>query len=419
MFHYPVIISGLILIAILAKYSFKNFNALRSLGLIFILMSLILVFQVVSQRGFVILSGGGYIVFLGITFSCFFSFSYLNEMYVIRWFNFIYIFIILTLYIEMFILFCGGQPFLTEMLRTTESAPYKHYNGADLLRAMGFFEDTGGMNSILLGSQISGMLSLFSYIWFRWQYSLVSSSLNIKTWTYLSLFMLLLTLNATIFIMIFCYKFIYYYKYFRKHFFSTILIFIVILSFIYLLIIEGFLFSRIFGSHEVLGSHHISQFSQYGHDLIGIGALEYYLFSFLNPIHHWYAAELPDKLFGVGVPFFLRNDIYISGDFGFATDVLLKVGLIWSIIFLFVMLHVCYSCIKIAKMNLKNYPITSTILHTNSVIIILWLVSMIHYNQAMQNPACMMLFSLNLAISVFFKKKLSSYTVFNKCNCLK
>ena len=93
------------------------------------------------------------------------SFIFLQFLYnrkpelknIIKGISYIYAFLVFILFIELIIVISGGQIMLAQMLPI-----YKTYNPSEVLNRYGF----GGLNSMLGGSQIAGMVSLFSLLWF-------------------------------------------------------------------------------------------------------------------------------------------------------------------------------------------------------------------------------------------------------------
>ena len=100
--------------------------------------------------------------------------------------------------------------------------------------------------------------------------------------------------------------------------------------------------------------------------------------------------------------FFLDGNEYVSGDFGFATDVLLKTGLVWSVIFVVAVVLLCIPARRPHQRPTSELDdIWANLRAINAVIAIGMLLSTIHYNQALANPGGIPLFGLHLALAAY------------------
>ena len=199
-YHVPaglLLITGAIAYSITRNPMYLGRIWLYSLGLLFT----ILVAQILSGRGFVTLAFGGYVVIFGFLFFTFFASGRgITFITIIRGISFLNMFFILGLIVEFAIVITGGQVFLTDTLNAYPSGGYKNYNPADVPRLIGLFQSQGGLNSVLLGSQIAPMLSLFAAIWFGGVSRLRKGAriYGLKFWFVLSVLMLIVTINGTV-----------------------------------------------------------------------------------------------------------------------------------------------------------------------------------------------------------------------------
>jgi len=279
----------------------------------------------------------------------------------------------------------------------------------------GLFENTGGLNSILLGSQVAGMISLFSVIWFsfvkrcKWGQSVTSYP---NLWFYLSFVMLLVTLNGMIFLMTILSVIINSLFIQKKKMVKVLILMSLIVLVLYTLISQGYLFDRIFTDEpHVLNTDEANTFASYGlaQESVGISTFNYYIFMFLNPVVIWLSEGAASQLLGMGVQFFIDDKVFISGDFGFATDVLLKSGLLWAVVFLVTVLVICLPALKVKLTGPSDQQLWSRFGAVNALISLLWLFSTGHYNQAMTNPGCLMFFALHLALVMYCYRRGNGY----------
>lgn len=421
-YHLPVFLAlaALFINIISNPHSFR-FVLHRQLNWAIVLMFLLLIIQVITGRGFVILGAGGYIVILTLVFYNLIFIGNTTESLIVRWLNLIFKFFIVGLIVEILLIGFGKQQLLVEIFNSSMSSSgnrYKNYNPADILRMFGLFQEVGGANSILLGSQIAGMLSLFSAVWFAFvkKNELAQRTTSYSSlWFFLSLAMLLATVNGMVFLMTILAIMVYLLFVRAKQRAAVLVSISLVLLLLYILISQGYLFNRIFSADPALTAHQLQVYVPYGLDreLEGASVLDYYVFCFFNPVSLWLSVGWIDKLLGVGAPFFLSKQVYITGDFGFATDVLLKSGLVWAIAFLVTVLVICFSALKLLATGPKELQLWAGLGATNALISLLWLFSTVHYNQAMQNPAGNALFALHLALVLYCRHRVRTW--FESC----
>ena len=118
----------------------------------------------------------------------------------------------------------------------------------------------------------------------------------------------------------------------------------------------------------------------------------------------WLNQDWATILFGIGVNY--REMEYVSADNGFAFAVLLKTGLFGASLFLAGIWVTCYKPLTIIKKT-KNRLITNwsrmcVLFSINSV---LFLISTIHYYQAVVNVGVYPLFALCISLSIYCHHK--------------
>lgn len=409
------------LITISARNDFR-IAFCRQLNWAIVLMALLLMLQVLTGRGFVILGAGGYVLIFALFFYNLFLTGNVSLATVTRGISLLYKFFIIGLIIETLLIICGQQPLLSAIFNSSNAPGYKDYNQADVLRMLGLFQDMGGPNSVLLGSQIAGMLSLFAVIWFFFVMKSESEqkiTSHPSLWLVLSLAMLLVTVNGTVFVMV-ALAITIDRLFIRKQQRVALLVSMSLLFLgLYALVSQGYLFKRIFSDELALTAYQLQMFIPYGLDqkLKEATVFDYYVFSFLSPVYLWLSAGWIDKFLGVGASFFLNDQVYIGGDFGFAADVLLKSGLVWAITFLTTILVICSSSLKLITTGTKDLQSWSGLGSVNALISLLWLFSTVHYNQAMQNPGGVMLFAMHLALVMYCHRRSHAFFVPQRSVC--
>jgi hypothetical protein len=157
-------------------------------------------------HGLVILAVGGYVLIFTLVFFTLFSTGAGSSLIsIIRGISSLYKFFLTGMLIEAVIILLGWQPQLVSIFSAANGPGYKDYNSADVLRYLGFFKDAGGLNSVLLGSQIAGMLSLFATIWFAgiWKLKVGGRAIGRSGfWFKLSILVFLITVNALNFLLL-------------------------------------------------------------------------------------------------------------------------------------------------------------------------------------------------------------------------
>lgn len=412
LYHVPVLLTALTYCATLALLPARQIRMPDHEGLILALSALavLLTIQVLSGRGFVVLSAGGYVlIFAAAMLVLFASGPAISLQSVVRATSFLYQFFLLGLVVEAVIIAVGGQPRLAALLLSTNSPNYKISNSADFLRAIGLMREAGGLNSILLGSQIAGMLSLFSALWFMGVRTLRSSGLVVghtRFWIALSLLFFLMTVNGLNCILLAAACAIHAFlsrklRGERRLLFASLIV--TGAAVLYLLIANDLLFQRIFNGDPVhLQPNDIELYENYGllGDVEGLTTMQYYLHEFSSPLMRWLHQDWADELLGVGAQYFLEAREYVSGDFGFAIGVL-SAGMLWALVFVATLFGTCLPALReIARGPLERRA-WSMIASCNALISLLWLVSTLHYSQAFTNPGGMMFFALNFALALY------------------
>jgi hypothetical protein len=134
-------------------------------ALVLVLLAFHICIGVLTGRG--IGSGGIVSVFvLTFIFSKFLETGSINAARdITRQISVIYIVHVACIFFEMIALINGYQDVFAAISSNATGVIYKTYNSAALLKYIGF-RGVGGMNSLLLGSQIASMLVLYSVFWF-------------------------------------------------------------------------------------------------------------------------------------------------------------------------------------------------------------------------------------------------------------
>ncbi len=374
----------------------------KKLSYAILLMSILLVLQVLTGRGFVVLAAGGYVLAFTLAFyGLFYIGTGIAIKTIVRGISFLYKFFIAGMMIETLIIILGKQPLLRDLLSPTNTLGYKTYNQADIPRMFGFFQDVGGLNSVLLGSQIAGMLSLFATIWFvgvRKSKLRGAITVNSGLWVFFSFLMLLFSINGTVLLMLILAIFIYFLFIWRKHRAQFLCIMSLFCFGLYLAISQGLLLERIFSDELALSVAQTQDYADYGlHELEGINKQDYYVFTFLNPVYIWNSLDWINKLIGVGAQLFLSDTIFVGGDFGFGSDVLLKSGLVWAVAFVATIFYICFPALKLEAKDSYDRQLWPRLASINALISLLWLFSTVHYPQALGNTGGIMLFGWHLA----------------------
>jgi hypothetical protein len=373
-------------------------------------LAVLLTIQVLSGRGFVVLAAGGYVLIFAVAMVVLFaSGPGISLQSVVRGTSFLYQFFLLGLVLETIIIAMGGQPRLAAILLSSNSPNYKISNSADFLRAIGLMQQAGGLNSILLGSQIAGMLSLFSSLWFMGIRALRSSGLAVGHtgfWIALSLLFFLMTINGLNCILFAAACAIYVFlsgklRVERRFLFAGLIL--AGAAILYLLISNDLLFQRIFNGDPVhLQPNDIKLYENYGllGDVEDMTTMQYYMHEFSSPLVRWLHQNWANELLGVGAQYFLEAREYVAGDFGFAIGVL-SAGLLWGLIFVATLFGTCLPALRQVARGPQERRAWSMVASCNALISLLWLVSTLHYSQAFTNPGGMMFFALSFALTLY------------------
>lgn len=410
LYHLPafLVLAILALMFASSRQLFTDVNDKKLVQAIF-LMGFLLMIQIFTGRGFVLLGAGGYLfIFTAIFYGLFISGSAISSDLMIRRISFLYKFFVVGMMIETVIVLLGQQSLLEKLFYPI----YKTYNPADVLRLFGLFQNSGGINSILLGSQIAGMLSLFAVIWF-WSVRRITTRKaegHISFWLAISFLMLIISINGTVLLLLVLSAMLYgfFIKPKNRVFFSAVICSLCVG--LYFLIANGLLLQRIFSTDLIkLSSKQSEVYAAYGvlNQLEGVNTMGFYAFQLFNPVIVWASLDWFDRLLGAGAQFFLEAKQYISGDFGFGADVLLKAGLLWAVIFVVTLFRICIPLLKpSARASCdRQAVIWGNFGSVHALISILWLVSLVHYNQALGNAGGEMLFALHLALALLSRRR--------------
>lgn len=413
-YHIP---AGLVLVAMVIAYSStQNFFALYRIWLTWanFLLFILLMTHILTGRGFVLLASGGYVLIFAYVFhGLFLTGVGLSVKTMVRGISFIYKFFIVGMIIEFFVIICGKQPLLRELFHSMVTPNYKMGNGADVLRFFGFFHGVGGLNSVLLGSQIAGMLSLFAVIWFMGiKKGGISVSMTDRSnlWIFLSFAMLIVTINGTVFLLLFLAIIIHVIFINKKHRVLFLCVISSTLVGLYFLGSAGYLFPRMFSTSVINLGVQANIISDYGLvDVVqGMTTLEYYVFEFMVPVYIFISQDWVSILIGVGAKYFITTSDYLSGDFGFGAA-LLSSGLVWMAILVATIFGICFPAIRPAANGSNDQKLWSVLGSINGLIALLWLFSTVHYIQAFGNPGGIMLFAMHLALAVYCCKRLKTH----------
>jgi len=416
-YHMP---AGLVFIAVVLvltlnaqkKFLVNNNNLITfALSVLFV----ILVIQFVTGRGFVTLATGGYVLIFTLVFFIFFSKGTgSSPMSIVRGIGFLYKFFLVTMLIETVFIMLGLQPQLYSIFSSSISPGYKGHNSADILRYFGLMQQSGGLNSILLGSQIAGMLSLFSTIWFIGIRKLKPNGLAINSsdaWIVISILVLLITINGTIFLLFSLACGVYFLYFSKMNRVNKLLMLGLFVMGVYFLIVNELILSRVFNTRLVhLQPDDIELSRKYGvlDEIEGLTTMGYYIFQFLSPIINWLTESWNNKLLGVGKQYFLNDIHFVAGDFGLGIG-MLSSGAIWISIFLFSVIGTCIPSLKKTNIKSNDIQIWSALGSINALITLLWLASTIHYNQAYANAGGMTFFALHFSVTIYCRYRYYLY----------
>jgi hypothetical protein len=301
-----------------------------------------------------------------------------------------------------------------ELFSGSATPGYKNYNGADVANFVAtFFEyslNAGGLNSVLLGSQIAGMLSLFAIIWFigiKKSEISVSKTDHPDLWLFLSFAMLIITINGTVFLLLILAIIIHGIFINKKNRVLFLCGISSVLVGFYFSVLAGYLFPRMFSdSIIILDPVTTTILSDYGKlsEVEGMTKWDYYIFEFTSPVVIFISSGWVSKLIGAGAQYFRTTSDYVAGDFGFGYAMLAS-GLIWMVALVATLFITCFPALRLEASGSNDRKLWSVLGSINGLIALLWLFSTVHYSQAFVNAGGIMLFALHLALTVYCRKR--------------
>ena len=406
-FHAPLFLSfAFLLLYLVQNNQTKLYQINKNFYTIILFQLLLLLFHILTGRGFVIMGAGGNLFLLSFILLQFLYIGKPELNKIIKGISFIYSFLVIVLFIELVIVIVGGQTMLSQVLPI-----YKTYNPSEVLQKFGI----GGLNSMLGGSQIAGMVSLFSFLWFFVLYrdyahfKAIGKELLLFL-IVLSGFLYFITMTGTTTLLAVI-AYVLFTRYYLKSKNSKILylaLFAVLLIISTLLFYNGLLFDRFATEKNIPLSHDarmmLFDFVSSGNTFFNSMDLDiyyFYAFHLLNAFILWLSQDWVSIIFGLGVQY-IEIDTYISADNGFVFAVLLKSGLFAAVLLLAGLWSACYKpLITIKKTNIRlvhNWSRLGVIFSINAI---LFLVSTVHYNQALDNAGVYPLFALTIALSIY------------------
>ncbi len=410
-FHLPVFLAFSVLIVrvLLSKreMSFREIKENPLVPLVGLTMLGILLFQIRSGRGFVVLNGGFYCIFLSYVFYKLFGhFQGMTWERVVEGVCFIYKFLLVCMLFELLIILFNGQELLKTIFFSSKTTSYRGSLAFDIPNLFGLLEGKGGLNTILLGAQIAVMISVFSFIWFFMiqKIPLVNKTRS-KLWIYVSLFCLLFTINGTGFALLFAAILIYGFFIHRKRWGLMLVGGFILMGFIYFLYTHNLLPERFSPSESfVLDSEKLERHPELAFIVGDITMLEYYMYVFvIIPFTVFAQITFEDLLFGIGGDAFLTRYGFFGSDFGFGVDVMLKPGLLWSVLIVSVICFICFRNMKIPEKTKGADGYEWFLIRAlNALIALLWLLSTFHYNQAFgHSGAGNVLLAMHLSLCLY------------------
>jgi hypothetical protein len=343
---------------------------------IIILASITLLGQQLLAKGFVIFQGGFNIILCTYVFYTWLS-TRSNHYIQFRFILNLMKFLMFSLFLEFIIMVLGVQSTLKMVF-----PGYKLYNPFDTQTLFGL-SNLSGSNSLFLGSQIAGTISLIATLIF---YSLYrNKKKKYLFWFLLSLFLFIINLNGTNFLL---------------------LIILIILSIRKSDVLEK-MFLFLCGALIIFFSIRIGIFDRFFQEdpnswvmkNSGMSNSQYYLYAFLSPVLFFFQNDFTVMLFGLGANQYsiMGKDLLFHSDFGFFVSVVLKNGLIWTSIFL-LYLHKLFKLARVSgSFNIK-FVLKLSILSL--------LFSTFHYAPIF----------VNIAATVFFSYFFAVYLVYPELN---
>jgi len=408
------IAAGLVLscwiISVLIGTEFLMLSIPRYQIALIILMFGLMVVQVSTGRGFVVLIGGFYALAMSFVFHQMLKAgSGASLPTIVRTISLLNKFFLIGLVAEFIVIVAGGQIFLAEIFATTEALPYRLTAQADIPRMLGIFDRQGGLNSLLLGPQISGMLALFSIVWFigiqrlNVQHSLEKRP---RLWLGISVVMFLVCLNGTVAVLALLSILMYGLFVNRRILMPMSILFVVLLTVVYALIENDLLFGRIFsGGKAFVPQEHIEKVPEYL-QIQGADTLDFYIFAFTLPFTIYNFIDWVDILLGIGAQVASTQFVFLGSDLGFFVDVVVKSGAVWAVLFVLAMLGICLPALHLPDRKAGEEVFRwRTLASINAFLCLLWLASTAHYNQALTNSGGVMVFALHLALVMYASRR--------------
>lgn len=380
------------------------------LVLVLLMFGLLLV-QASTGRGFVVLIAGFYLLLLSFVFYQMLKAGGGTSLAkIVRSISFLQKFFLIGLIIEFVIIVAGGQPFLREVFFTTEALSYRLTVPADIPRMLGIFDGQGGLNSLLLGPQISGMLALYALVWFVGIQRLNTGySLEKHLWLWISIavLMFLMCVNGTVAVLAMLAILMYALFVNRRMLLPAAVVFIVLVAILSVLITNNLLFERIFsGGRVFMPEGHIEKAPEYL-QIQGAETLDFYIFAFSLPFTIYNFIGLEDILLGVGAEAAQNDFKFLGADVGFFVDVVAKSGAVWALFFVTTMIYICFPALQLPKRKKGDEESIRwrTLASVNAFLGILWIASTAHYNQALNNSGGVMVFALHLAVVMYARRR--------------
>lgn len=370
-----------------------------------IAFAILISIQLITGRGFVILSAGGYVLLISTLFYHIFSAARVTSLFLLRHFKVYLSVLIVFLFLELFSVILGFQNALSQALPLNNYSGYRLGLPADLLHILLPNQSFSGLNSLYLGAQSASLLALISCIFCLVYYSHANYTSRSQVISIIvSVLLFLLTFNFTSFIAALCALVLFRILHSKQLLLiSDLFILLPIMAFCTFIVSSGFLFDRILSADQsaINSINDLQRFSFFdsSSQLTDVSSRSFYIFMFMSPIYAFLSSTPLDALLGVGVR--LSSQYYVSGDFGFFVDVVLKSGVVWSLFFL---LFVLFPTIQLYRRPLSLTLPSGKLCTLSCLISVVLLVSTAHYPIALSNPACLTLFSFSLSTSYYSLK---------------
>jgi hypothetical protein len=393
LFHLPILILILVTLIILTVKNYKFNIECDFLFATFLVTIIIIILNFFSSRGFAILAMGGYVIICSFIFqNIYFLDKKISIKTLLNFFNFFYKGFLIIMLIEFILILNGYQPILDKLIG------YKTTNSFDILRFFSVkFYDLGGLNSIFLGSQIAGTMSLLSYIWFHLteKINYFYNYKNFIFWKIFSLFFVVITINFTNFLLMIIFIIFYINKNLKNSFFAYLISFVFFFSILYL-INNQFIFSRVFNFNIVnIQPKDVELYKKLNiwETVSVLNTFQYYVFFFLRPVYLWNDSSLFEKLFGLG-NYYSDSNIFIGGDFAYGF-MLFSNGFLFTFFFTVIIFKIAYNYFYLNFIN----QFENNIFQYFALVVILLFFSLIHYGQAIANPGIILFFAFHISIA--------------------